>query len=111
IHAIDDATLIGGPPEMVAGKLEDLRQADAIVVDEAAAKGQLAKRLPDGRNVPLTIGDTLEINERRAVVVGICRITRPFFWNPVVFTAYSRAGLYTPATSRLLNHVLVHVAA
>ena len=110
LHAIDDATLIGGPPEMVAGRLEDLRQADAVVVDADAARGRLCKRGPDGRDVPLALGDTLEINDRRAVVVGLCRISKPFYWNPVAFTAWSRAGLYQPATQRLLNLVLVRVA-
>lgn len=110
VHGIDDATLVGGPPEMVEGNLESIRQADAVVVDIEAARGQLAKRAPDGSIVPLAIGDELEINERRAVVAGICRISKPFFWNPVVFMPWSRVGRYQPATTRLLNFVMVRLA-
>src|ERR1700722_12779356 len=35
---IDDATLIGGPPIMLEGKLEDLRMEDAIIVDKVGAE-------------------------------------------------------------------------
>ena len=74
VVGLDDATLIGGPPKMLAGQLADLRQADSVIVDEAGARGKLARRLPDGRRIPLKLGDTLELNDHRCVVVGICRI-------------------------------------
>ena len=56
VVGLDDATLIGGPPKMLAGQLADLRQADSVIVDEAGARGKLAKRLPDGRRIPLEVG-------------------------------------------------------
>src|SRR3954469_6979494 len=42
VLGLDDATLIGGPPEMVQGRLSDLRRADAVIVDENGANGKLA---------------------------------------------------------------------
>ncbi|MBM3226305.1 MAG: ABC transporter permease, partial [Candidatus Tectomicrobia bacterium] len=34
---LDDTTLIGGPPEMVAGQLADLRRSDGVIVDVVGA--------------------------------------------------------------------------
>ncbi len=78
VIGIDDVSLIGGPPQMVEGKLEDLRQRDGVIVDVAEAGGKLAKRAatPGGEPVPLKLGDVLEINDHRAVVVGFCALSR-----------------------------------
>src|SRR6185295_12332171 len=32
VIGLDDATLIGGPPEMVEGKFADLRRAESVIV-------------------------------------------------------------------------------
>src|SRR6266550_2127703 len=69
VLGLDDATLIGGPPEMVQGRLSDLRRAEAVIVDDVGANGKLAKVLPNGKTIPLKIGDTLELNDHRAMVV------------------------------------------
>ena len=45
VIGLDDETLIGGPPKMLAGKLSDLRQSDAVIVDVIGAEGKLAKLL------------------------------------------------------------------
>ena len=37
VVGLDDASLIGGPAEMVEGKLSDLRASDAVIIDEYAA--------------------------------------------------------------------------
>jgi putative ABC transport system permease protein len=106
VIGIDDATLIGGPPIMVQGKLEDLRQSQGIIVDDVGAQGKLAKHLPDGRTIPLQIGDTLELNDNRAIVVGICKVTRTFQSQPVIYTTYSRATTFAPRERKLLSFIL-----
>lgn len=107
VVGLDDATLVGGPPVMVAGQLADLKRADSIIVDETAANGKLAKVDPDtGAKEPLGIGDILEINDHRAVVVGIGRVTRTFGSQPVLFTTYSRAMQYAPRERKLLSFVI-----
>src|SRR3954453_10539946 len=63
VLGLDDASLIGGPPEMTVGKLGDLRRSDAVIVDEYGAADKLAKVGPDGKKIPLKIGDTLELND------------------------------------------------
>lgn len=89
LYGIDDATLIGAPAEMVEGQARDLRRDGGIIVDLYSAKGSLAKTLPDGTKIPLKIGDELEINNHRAVVVGICKITQGFYPQPIIFTSCS----------------------
>jgi len=109
VFGLDDATLIGGPPHMLEGKLSDLRRQDAVIVNDVGARTRLAKpsKVPGGKPEPLKIGDTLEINDRRAVVVGICRVSRTFQSQPVIFTTYSRATTFAPKERKLLSFVLV----
>ncbi len=109
VMGLDDATMIGGPPTMVEGRLEDLRKADGVIVDEVGAKGKLAKPAmkPGERPTPLVVGDTLELNDHRAVVVGICRVSRTFQSQPVIYTTYSRATTFAPRERKLLSFVLV----
>lgn len=105
VIGIDDETLIGGPPEMIEGKLAYLRRADAVIVNDVGAAGKLATRLPDGRLVPLKIGDYMELNDHRAIVVGICKVQRTFQSQPVVYTTYSRATIFAPRERKLLSFV------
>lgn len=109
VFGLDDATLMGGPPEMIEGRLEDLRRSESVIVDENGARGKLAKpaAIPGGRPEPLRVGDTLELNDHRAVVVGICRVGRTFQSQPVVYTTFSRATTYAPRERKLLTFVLV----
>jgi len=113
VLGIDDATLIGGPPQMIQGSLSDLRQQDAIIVNDVGARTRLAKRPsePGAKPIPLKVGDTLEINDHRAVVVGICRVSRTFQSQPVVYTTYSRATSFAPRERKLLSFVLVKAGA
>jgi putative ABC transport system permease protein len=106
IIGLDDSTLIGGPPKMVAGQLSDLRQASAVIVDEAGARGKLARKGPEGRRIPLQIGDNLELNDNRCVVVGICRVTQTFQNIPVIYMTYSRATRVAPTQRKMLSFVL-----
>lgn len=109
---LDDATLIGGPPEMLEGSLHDLRRQDAIIVNDVGANTRLAKRpsIPGGKPVPLQVGDTIEINDKRAVVVGICRVKRTFQSQPVIYTTYTRATTFAPRERKLLSFILVKAA-
>lgn len=108
VIGLDDATLAGGPPVMLEGTLGDLRRADGVIVDENGARGKLARRPagPGEPGEPLRVGDTLELNDHRAVVVGICRVQRTFQSQPVVYTTYSRATQFAPRERKLLSFVL-----
>lgn len=112
---LDDQTLIGGPIRLRSGRLEDLRRADAVIVDRWSAEGRLARRIPsvnpDGTpgtaTRPLQIGDVLELNDNRALVVGIAETTRSFQNLPTIFTTFNRAVQFAPRERRTLSYVLV----
>jgi putative ABC transport system permease protein len=109
---IDDATLVGGPTRMREGHLSDLRRAESVIVDWIGASTRLAKPPPPGsppgaKPIPLQVGDTLELNDHRAVVVGICDSTRTFQSQPMIYTTYSRATTFAPRERKLLSFVLV----
>ena len=106
---LDDATLIGGPHTMVEGKLEYLRHPDAIIVDQVGAGDKLAILGSDrATQIPLQVGDVIfNLNDLRAYVVGICKLTRTFQSQPVIYTTYNRALVYTPYERKLLSFILV----
>lgn len=107
VIGLDDETLIGGPPKLLQGQLADLRRSDAVIVDSVGATGKLARVMPDGRRVPMKIGDTMELNDHRAVVVGICEVQRTFQSQPVVYTTFSRATTFSPRERKQMSFVLV----
>lgn len=105
---LDDTTLIGGPPYMLNGQLKDLRRSDSIIVDVDGATTKLAKpALNGGAPTPLQVDDVLELNDHRAIVVGIARTTRTFQSQPVIYTTYSRAKSFAPRERKSLSFVLV----
>ncbi len=105
---IDDATLIGGPPVMVEGKLQNLRVQDAVIVDKNGAETKLAgPNNSKGERVPLRVGDIMELNDHRAYVAGICQVSRTFQSQPVIYTTYSRATSFAPSQRKLLSFILV----
>jgi putative ABC transport system permease protein len=109
VNGIDDATLIGGPARMVEGKLEDLRRSEGVIVDRVMANDKLAKppAYPGGPRIPLKLGDLLEINDHRAVVVGFCETSPTLMSQPTIYTTYSRALTFAPRERKLMTFVLV----
>ncbi|MFM1801829.1 MAG: hypothetical protein RJA81_1181 [Planctomycetota bacterium] len=51
----------------------------------------------------------MEMNEKRAEVVGICMASRTFQSNPVLYTTFSRAKQFVPRERKLLSYILVKV--
>lgn len=107
IIGIDDASLIGGPPQIVQGSLTDLRKSDAVLVDAASARGRLAQPGAAGLTTPLGVGSTIELNERRATIVGLHLGTPSFQSQPVIYTTYSRAKAFLSSERKILSFVLV----
>lgn len=104
---LDDATLIGGPGQMIAGKLENLYRDNSVIVNLEGATDKLAKILPDGTKKPLKIGDTLELNDNYAVVVGIAETVRTLLSIPTIYTTFSRATAFSPPQRNVLTFILV----
>jgi putative ABC transport system permease protein len=103
---IDDATLIGGPPTMIAGQLADLRLHNGLLVSAKDLDTKLlVKKLSPPR--PLRVGDRMSFNDEEAIVVGTYEGSPSFFWEPMVYTTYSRAARYVPRQRDVLGYVLV----
>ncbi len=96
---LDDATLTGAPRNMLVGSWERLREPDAIVIDKA---GYLLL-FPDE---PLQIDRTLELNDHKAVIVGISDASAPFLSNPIIHTRYSQAVNFVGRERTQLSYVL-----
>jgi putative ABC transport system permease protein len=106
---IDDGTLIGQPPIILEGKITDLRFPDAVIVNDVGAETKLASPSNSGmRSIPLKVGDTMELNDHRAYVAGICRVSRTFQSQPVIYTTYERATSFVPAQRKLLSFILAN---
>lgn len=190
---LDDASMVGAPSEqrMLVGRLTDIRQPDAVIVDynrlrklfpgenwdrdqtDAAGRvvrtrepsrpsffrkvfvalgesarhpvlcgeylasqaawtarassayvtGGASDRIPPPRPYPFRqleleynrargtfcerfVGRVLEMNDHRAVIVGVCDATRTFQSNAVVYTSYSRAKSFAPQERKVLTYVL-----
>lgn len=104
LMGVDDTTMIGAPVTMLAGSLADLGKPDAVIVDRAGFEYLFPGRA-------LEPGAVLEMNDRRAVVVGICNARPPFQTFPLVFTRYTRALEYAPPERNRLSFVLARPQA
>jgi putative ABC transport system permease protein len=98
---IDDATLVGAPRKLKHGAIAALRQPDAVIIDEAGYRD-----LWPGE--PLQVGKTIEMNDRRGVVVAIADSSPPFQTLPIVYTRYSQAVQYVGRERKQMSFVLVH---
>ncbi len=96
---LDSATLIGRPATMLEGHIEDLRQPDAVVLDQWAIERM------GGPDI-VHVGSTFEINDKKARVVGIAATQKDFQNIPAVYTTFERALAYAPPERRTLSYVL-----
>ncbi|MCW5771781.1 MAG: ABC transporter permease [Rhodospirillaceae bacterium] len=104
ILGVDDASLAGMCPAMLMGNAADLKRPDAVVIDRAG-------HFFIWPNAAVKPGRSFELNDRRAVVVGICEAAAPFTTFPVVFAKYSDALRYVGRTRKPLSYILVRAAA
>ncbi len=75
---------LGGPWNLVEGKVEDLKTPDAVIVDELYKEKLGVTR----------VGEIFEIAGHRARVVGFTRGIRAFTTSPYVFTTFKHAQDY-----------------
>lgn len=96
---VDDATLVGAPRRMAVGSIEALREPDAIIIDRAGYEFFFPGQ-------PLHVGATMEMNDRRVRIAGICDSSAPFQNVPVFYARYSNAITYVGRERNLLSYVL-----
>jgi putative ABC transport system permease protein len=108
VIGVDDATLTGAPARMVEGRVEDLRNDRAAFINVDQAKDILQLKLSNPPR-PLRVGDTIAINDHEVTVAGTYRATPEFFWDPVIYTTFTRALSIAPSERRTTSYVLVKV--
>jgi len=101
VLGLDDATMVGAPREIVRGSLADLRKPDAVMMDVNGYE-----YLWPGE--PLEVGRVFEMNDHRAVIVGICKSSRTFQTFPILYTRYHQAIQFVPQERKIMSFVLVH---
>lgn len=101
VLGIDATTFAGAPAVITQGRLEDLRLPNTVIIDEFGAE-----KLSRDPSKPIELGQTFEINDHEARVVGICKTRMAFSGNPYVFTTYDQAMQYAPNTRKMLSCVL-----
>ncbi len=129
---VDDTSMVGSPPRgsmvgpppkgrMLVGDPEDMRRPDAVIVDRVG----LAKLFPgchleepfakpkesDEAYIErlrkfVQAAPEIEMNDHRAIIVGVCEATRTFQSNPVVYTLYSRTKQFIPMERKMLTFIL-----
>ncbi len=100
----DDNSLVGVPSEFLMGNPEDLRRPDAVAIS-ADGFGKV------WRNQPMELGKTIELNDRRAVLVAVVKDSPKFTSSITVYTRYSQALAYTNNGRNQLSFILVRSEA
>lgn len=96
----------------IPGEVTDtFSQALGYAPSPSASSGSRAK--PDDADVAKQkafykrfLGRELEMNDHRAIIVGVCEATRTFQSNAVIYTTYSRSKLFAPQERKILSYVL-----
>jgi len=96
---LDDSSLAGAPHKMILGSIESLRDPDAVIIDLAGFHFLFP-------GLPPRLGDVLEMNDRRARIVGISDASAPFTSFPVIYTRYSLAVNYVGRQRTQMSFVL-----
>lgn len=100
VLGLDDATMVGAPLHVLMGSLADLRRPDAVIIDESGYRYLWP-------NEPLAVGRELEMNDHRAVIVGICKASETFQTFPIFYCRYHQAIRYVPQERKVLSAILV----
>jgi putative ABC transport system permease protein len=100
---VDDATLVGAPAieqgKLLIGDLEDLRQPDAVIIDEFGWRYLYGSE-------PFAPGKTIEMNDKRAKIVGLARCSPTFQTFPILYCTYTQAVKYVPQERKTLTFIL-----
>lgn len=105
VIGLDDATLVGAPSpdRILVGDLGDLRQPNAVFIDEFGWRYLY-------KDEPFAPGRTIEMNDRRAVIVGMCKCNPTFQTFPILYGTYSQAIQFIPQERKTLTFILAKAA-
>lgn len=98
VLGLDDNSLFGRPP-LEKGNIQDIFGENAFLVVHDAEYRKLENP---------GIGTEFQINDHRAVVVGIAKVSsNGLFGVPTLYTTYSRAIQYLPNSRFTISYILV----
>ncbi|HKD01746.1 MAG TPA: ABC transporter permease [Terriglobales bacterium] len=100
IVGMNPDTALAQPWNLVAGNVQDLKQPDAVIMDDIY-KGKLGVS---------GVGQVFEIGHHRARVVGFTHGIRSFTTSPYVFTTFKKAQTYANLADDQTMFILVKVA-
>jgi putative ABC transport system permease protein len=97
VMGLDDSSLFGRPA-LFEGKIEDIYAENGFIVVKDAEFEKLGSP---------PVGTEFEINDNRAVVVGLARVSiGGLFGVPTLYTTYNRAIQYLPTSRFTMAYVL-----
>lgn len=97
VVGFDVESALGGPWDLAAGSTDALRGQDTVIIDELFLKKLGVKG----------VGDSAEINGRRARIVGLTRGIRSFTTAPWIFTSFKNAQNYAAIAEEQTQFFLV----
>ena len=98
VIGLDDTSLVGRP-ELIQGNIADIFADDGFIVVQDSEYYKLQNP---------TIGTTFEINDHRAVVIGLAKVTSStLFGIPTLYTTFTRAIQYIPSPRFTIAYILV----
>lgn len=99
IVGVERATKLGLPSDLKGTDERAIEFPEAVFWDDAGIAAY----------THIKTGDLLQINERRARVVGQATAPRTFSGTPTIYTTYERAIEYSPGERKRLTYVLARV--
>ena len=100
VVGFDPDQRLGGPWNLASGTQDALKESDNVIIDELYQQKLGVDH----------VNQVVEINGRRARVVGFTRGIRSFTTSPYVFTSFKSAQSYTGLASDQTMFLLVKVA-
>jgi len=98
VMGLDDSSLLGRP-ELLEGNIQDIYAENGFLV----VKDEEYPKLENPQ-----VGTVLEINDHRAVIVGIAKVASSgLFGLPTLYTTFNRALQYLPNTRFTISYILV----
>jgi putative ABC transport system permease protein len=109
---IDSGSMLGAPPQakIICGSLNRLAEPDAVLVDQYSCRllwREEAAQLKQPQDYDRFLNRVIEINNHRAVIVGVCDVSANFETLPIMYTTYNRAKKLVPL-DRLLTFIFVN---
>ncbi|HUM17137.1 MAG TPA: ABC transporter permease [Candidatus Nitrosotalea sp.] len=98
VLGLDDTSLFGRP-ELLQGNIQDIYAENGFIAIKDEEFGKLESPL---------LGTDFEINDNRAVVIGIGRVASSgLFGMPTLYTTFNRAIQYIPSMRYTISYILV----